>query len=906
MPTFPLLRQTMNENKPANYENVDPYTFITTYLIPETKLNTKIMVCVKPDNPKTKGPWTPIPLSKDTVLPSTANLYVCISSCKKLDDPNSPHHGTYRTTTACAVQTHMFMLDDLGNNITPHKPDYEKLPIKPTWLIETSPNNYQALYVLTEPLDDIDFAKRIAKQLPGQAQSDKGAIGAVRWARLPGGVNNKPEYISAEDDKGFATRIASANPDLTYHVSQIIDAFQLELAQDDRLPTVIDLPDKPLQPLEGWDRHVSALIAIPPDVDYQTWFNIACVLHPWGEQGLAAWIEWSQSSTTHKLSEAELESKFNDVEYDIVDPKGHTNIVSWPWLQAKATDYGWDYNEYSAQQRDHLKTEIRKFKKPKQVEQLEEYCREIHDAFLVAEDNNYIIKQVAKQFTKLGTEISKAEIRTLINSPKKINPEDDCWTYPLTDKGNLERFHALYEGLYYFVPEMNKHLCWDTDRWVEDNTTQGVAINTIDHITKLERKPLTEAEIKALKKWFFFCGSYSRIGALTSLIRKDESLNRSQHNFNANPTKLGLPVQVLNLENNVVADNIPENFITQKTRFTYSNEEDCPRWKEFISEITDGNAELIKFLQILAGYSLFGENPEQAFVILNGSGANGKSTFANTLAYVMGDYSTTTSPTTLTKATFSRAAGAAAPDLIRLFQKRLVLCNEWEADTYLNESLIKAITGGSDPISVRTLYSNSYLVYTPSYLLMLATNHIPKIASLDHGIWRRLIIVQFDVNFDDPQHKTKKDVTLANYFRTWEGTGILNWMVEGYHMWREESLLDSVPKSLLEIKMQYKMDSDAIQQFINECCITYEPNSKITSSDLYRAYKAWTIDNSMMAKANRTFSTGILEKGYTRTRIGSVNGFKNIRLLTLSEKAEQYQQILNDERDDTEVTTRIN
>ena len=891
-----------NENL---FLGLDPTVFARKYFNFQTESDARVLVCVKPQDPQGMGGWSPDVLNDTTQFPSDCNLYISISSCKRLDDISDVNYNQYRNLTKCVSQIHMFMLDDLGDETTPNKPDYNNLAIPPTWLIETSPNNYQALYVLTEPLKDKNLGNQIAKQLPAQARSDKAAVNIVRWARLPGGINNKAKYITKEYPKGYPVTVKVGNPETTYHVKEIMDAFNIQIEQTTSKPNQLEA--KPaIQPLQGLARHIDALLAIPPDVDYQTWFNIACVLHPWGEQGLAAWIEWSQSSTTHKLSEAELESKFNDVEYDIVDPKGHTNIVSWPWLQAKATDYGWDYNEYSAQQRDHLKTEIRKFKKPKQVEQLEEYCREIHDAFLVAEDNNYIIKQVAKQFTKLGTEISKAEIRTLINSPKKINPEDDCWTYPLTDKGNLERFHTLYEGLYYFVPEMNKHLCWDTDRWVEDNTTQGVAINTIDHITKLERKPLTEAEIKALKKWFFFCGSYSRIGALTSLIRKDESLNRSQHNFNANPTKLGLPVQVLNLENNVVADNIPENFITQKTRFTYSNEEDCPRWKEFISEITDGNAELIKFLQILAGYSLFGENPEQAFVILNGSGANGKSTFANTLAYVMGDYSTTTSPTTLTKATFSRAAGAAAPDLIRLFQKRLVLCNEWEADTYLNESLIKAITGGSDPISVRTLYSNSYLVYTPSYLLMLATNHIPKIASLDHGIWRRLIIVQFDVNFDDPQHKTKKDVTLANYFRTWEGTGILNWMVEGYHMWREESLLDSVPKSLLEIKMQYKMDSDAIQQFINECCITYEPNSKITSSDLYRAYKAWTIDNSMMAKANRTFSTGILEKGYTRTRIGSVNGFKNIRLLTLSEKAEQYQQILNDERDDAEVTTRIN
>jgi putative DNA primase/helicase len=320
----------------------------------------------------------------------------------------------------------------------------------------------------------------------------------------------------------------------------------------------------------------------------------------------------------------------------------------------------------------------------------------------------------------------------------------------------------------------------------------------------------------------------------------------------------------------------------------------------------DGNKDMARFLQILSGYALFGGNPEQVFIILNGDGANGKSTFVNTLEHILKDYAATTSPATLIKPAFSKSGGAAAPDLMRLFRKRLVLCNEWDENAYLNESLMKSLTGASDPISVRALYANNYLTFKPDFLIMIATNHIPKIISMDYGIWRRLIIIPFPVNFDDPEHISKKDRYLYDHFINKEAAGIFNWMIEGYRLWREQGVIDSAPEIVLNTKQEYKKEMDIIAQFVEECCVIDEPKSKITSAELYAAYTQWCKDNGNHVKANRTFSRNMIERGHKRTRIGTVNGFKDIRLLTLSEKAEQYQQVLNDERDDAEITTRLN
>jgi hypothetical protein len=68
------------------------------------------------------------------------------------------------------------------------------------------------------------------------------------------------------------------------------------------------------------------------------------------------------------------------------------------------------------------------------------------------------------------------------------------------------------------------------------------------------------------------------------------------------------------------------------------------RWLQFIEEITQGDPGLAQYLQILAGYCLFGGNPEEIVNFFTGPGGNGKSTFTETLAFVMGEYAATLSP----------------------------------------------------------------------------------------------------------------------------------------------------------------------------------------------------------------------------------------------------------------------
>src|SRR2546427_281082 len=66
----------------------------------------------------------------------------------------------------------------------------------------------------------------------------------------------------------------------------------------------------------------------------------------------------------------------------------------------------------------------------------------------------------------------------------------------------------------------------------------------------------------------------------------------------------------------------------------------CPTWTDFLETIFDGNADMIGFVQRLAGYCLTGEVREHILPIFWGDGANGKTTLLRTLLNLMGEYGT--------------------------------------------------------------------------------------------------------------------------------------------------------------------------------------------------------------------------------------------------------------------------
>ena len=161
--------------------------------------------------------WTGKPWMGDadlsTALPANANNYFSLAVFR----PDEA--GQYRRQKARFIALYAVMLDDVGTKVA-----MERLTLPPSWLIETSPGNHQAGYLLSEPLTDGPTADRLMNAIITAGLCDPGANGPrSRLARLPVAMNGK-------HTPPFACGMVKWSPELRYSLAELVDGLELDLA----------------------------------------------------------------------------------------------------------------------------------------------------------------------------------------------------------------------------------------------------------------------------------------------------------------------------------------------------------------------------------------------------------------------------------------------------------------------------------------------------------------------------------------------------------------------------------------------------------------------------------------------------------------------------------------------------
>ena len=332
------------------------------------------------------------------------------------------------------------------------------------------------------------------------------------------------------------------------------------------------------------------------------------------------------------------------------------------------------------------------------------------------------------------------------------------------------------------------------------------------------------------------------IGALR--IKSDE--------LDPNPWLLNVKNGTVDILSGEFREHRQEDMITKIANVEYDPAADCPMWRKFVREIMDNKPDLIQFVQTAAGWSLSGDISEQTMFILYGTGANGKSTFLNTIMYLLGDYATATPTETFMK----KSGDQYTNDVARLRGTRFVTTTEVEQGRRLAEPLIKKITG-NDEMTARFLYGE-FFNFLPTFKIFMATNHKPVIKGTDHGIWRRIKLIPFTTRIPEE----KQDKHLEAKLRE-EAGGILNWLLEGIARWKREGL--KAPRAVLFATDEYRGEMDVIGNFINERC-EQQTEFTIRIKELYKAFADWCDENNEHAVSERFFSLRLKEIGFQQTR----------------------------------------
>ncbi len=297
----------------------------------------------------------------------------------------------------------------------------------------------------------------------------------------------------------------------------------------------------------------------------------------------------------------------------------------------------------------------------------------------------------------------------------------------------------------------------------------------------------------------------------------------------------------------------PRDLITRLAPVEYRPGAACEVYDRFLARVQP-HGEMRAFLHRWGGLSLTGDVTDQKLAFFHGKGANGKSTLVDTWATIAGDYAGTVPIETFLDQGRKRKGSEASPDLAALVGVRLLRTSEPEKGSKLAEALIKLATGG-EPMPVRRLNRDPFDLL-PAFKMTVSGNHRPSISGIDDGIWRRVMLVPWDVQIPDEE----KDRQLIAKMKR-EASGILNRLLAGLIDWRLHGLRE--PESVRGATADYRDQSDPMGRFLTSCTRP-DPGKRSQSSKLYALFLAWAKATGEREWTQTGFSKAMLDRGYRK------------------------------------------
>lgn len=297
-----------------------------------------------------------------------------------------------------------------------------------------------------------------------------------------------------------------------------------------------------------------------------------------------------------------------------------------------------------------------------------------------------------------------------------------------------------------------------------------------------------------------------------------------------------------------------EDYITKVTSVSPSSQ-GSELWQAALETFFCNDTELIQYVQRIAGLASIGKVFFEAMIIAFGEGCNGKSTFWNVIARVLGMYSGNISADSLTADCHRNVK----PEMAEAKGKRLLIAAELEEGKRLNTSTVKQLTS-TDDVFAEKKYKDPF-AYIPSHSLVLYTNHLPKIDALDEGTWRRLIVIPFKARI-----QCKSDVkNYAEHLYQNAGGAILTWIIEGARMAIEHEYKIPEPTCVREAIRAYRTANDWLACFLGECC-EVDTSLQMPSGRLYTCYRNYCAATGEYTRSTTDFYTAMDNAGFKRKK----------------------------------------
>ncbi|MGP9663360.1 DNA primase family protein [Halomonas sp. AOP22-C1-8] len=380
---------------------------------------------------------------------------------------------------------------------------------------------------------------------------------------------------------------------------------------------------------------------------------------------------------------------------------------------------------------------------------------------------------------------------------------------------------------------------------------------------------------RAIKQWVqnFITGKVDRIGkskvdSIADLFKNHTY--KSHHQFDIGPPEcvnaINGEVTLINGVWSVMTHN-REHYRTTQIPVSYDPNAIAPKFNQFMAEVFNGDNDATeKRLTILEmiGYSLMAHCRHERFIILVGSGANGKSVLLAVLEALLGSCNVAGVQPSQFNRSFQRA---------HLHSKLANIVTEIRQGEVIDDASLKGIVSG-EPTTVEHKFKDPF-VMRPFATCWFGTNHMPHTRDFSDALFRRALVMEFNNRFKpelgncDPLLKEKLLDELP---------GILRLCLDAYARAVRDGF--TTPASCQGARERWRLEADQVAQFIEMECES-DPVARIPPQNLFNAYRNWATEQGIQKKlTQRSFLDRVVALGYERQRSNSVryiSGLKCVR-----------------------------
>lgn len=297
---------------------------------------------------------------------------------------------------------------------------------------------------------------------------------------------------------------------------------------------------------------------------------------------------------------------------------------------------------------------------------------------------------------------------------------------------------------------------------------------------------------------------------------------------------------LLNIWNRELIPHNPEYVSLIQFPVVYDKDAKCPVWDSCVDSWMEGpeKEDKTRLIKQFCGYILSSSMLYDRALFMVGDGGNGKSTFIDTIARIIGPEATSHVDLEGLYSTFGMHG---------LIGKRLNIIEEVPGNYYQSNKLKKLISGEKVTIDIK--YKPQF-TFRPQAKFVFSVNELPRVDDTSSASERRICAVKFLNNYrKNPNFKLRSEVGLLAQ----ELPGILNWMLDGIDdLIKEGNFV--VTEEQTKMLDEYRAENSSVEGFLSQC-IVLDKDSSIETPKLYQEYKKWCeSEGGRKVKANITFT----------------------------------------------------